>query len=140
MYHDWHRLDGKEWWTLPEVYAAVYTGAAVPLPGPSLAVWRLRLLIEAQVVEPYPVDLPSLPGEAPRSVQRVYEGFRRLLACKWTWEPGTPTMFGRNFAAGWCSVGREAAGKAVHWLVGRQVIARAGRYKGRPVYLPGALG
>ena len=147
--HDWHRLDGKEWWALPEVYMAQVLGyvprapkrdVALSLPAPSLATWRLRLLVDAKLIEPYPVDLPPLPDDAPARVLKVYEGFKRLLACKWSYAPGQPTMFARAFAAGWCGVGILAAWEGTQWLRQRQIIVPAGTYKGRPVYLPGPGG
>jgi hypothetical protein len=144
MYHDWHAIDGKPWWNLVEVYAAVVVGAiAVTKDGhvakmgrSSFAVWRLRLLIEAGVIEPYPVDIVPLPNDAPRYVARVYAGFRLLLACKWAYLPGTATVFTWSFAAGWCGVGIVNAGKAIQWLVRRGVLEPAGQHRRQPLYLP----
>jgi hypothetical protein len=113
---------------------------ALSLTAPSLATWRLRLLVDAKLIEPYPVDLPPLPDDAPARVLKVYEGFKLLLACKWAYAPGHPTMFARAFAAGWCGVGLLAAWEATQWLLQRQIIVPAGRYKGRPLYLPGPGG
>ena len=144
MYHDWHKIHGQEWWNLVEVYAAVVIGAvavtktgyAADLPPPSFAVWRLRLLNEAQVIEPSPVEIAPLPNDAPRYVAKVYAGFRLLLACKWAYVPGKPTVFAWSFAAGWCGVGIVNAGKAIQWLVGHGVLEPVGRYRRQPLYLP----
>jgi hypothetical protein len=105
-----------------------------------MATWRLRLLVDAKLVEPYPVELPPLPDDAPARVLKVYEGFHLLLACKWSYAPGHPTMFARAFAAGWCGVGILAAWEATQWLRQRQIIVPAGTYQGRPLYLPGPGG
>jgi hypothetical protein len=147
MYHDWHALHGKSWWTLPEVYMCRVLGhvplgedgqAALSISGPTMVTWRLRLLADAKLIDPYPIDLPPLPEDAPSSVVRVYEGFKRLIGCKWWYAPGQPTMFSRGFAAGWCDVGIFSAWQATQWLLQRQIIVLGGKYKGRPLFLPGA--
>jgi hypothetical protein len=63
QYRDWHAGNGVEWYTLPDVRASLACGHAVRLRGPSVATWQLRLLVEAWILEPYPVPAHSLPAE-----------------------------------------------------------------------------
>jgi Bifunctional DNA primase/polymerase, N-terminal len=146
VFRDWHRRSGKEFWTLSEVYAACVSGRiltdedglARTLSAASMATWSLRLLIVAKRLEPYPVELPPLPDEAPASVVRLYDGLKLLFGGKWAYEPGQPTMFTRAFARDWCGVSEKTAWVGTQWLLQRQIIVPAGQHKGRPVYLPGA--
>ena len=63
VFRDWHKRSGKEFWTLSEVYAACVsgriptdeTGLARTLSHVSMAVWSLRMLVDAKRLEPYPV-------------------------------------------------------------------------------------
>jgi hypothetical protein len=144
---DWHRRHGKEFWAIPEVYAALTIGHiatddrgfAVSLKGPSMVTWRIRLWVARGVIKPVPVPMPPLPSDEPRSVAKVYSGIRLLYGCKWHYEPGAPTVLAWSFVAGWCGVGIEAAGKAIRWIVERQILVLAGRERGHLVYLPGEV-
>ena len=146
VFRDWHKRSGKEFWTLSEIYAACVSGRipidenglARSLSDVSMATWSLRMLVDAKCLEPYPVELPPLPHEALPSVVRLYEGLRLLFGTKWAYEPGQPTMFTRSFAMDWCGVSDKTAWVGTQWLLQRQIIRPAGKYKGRPVYLPGA--
>jgi hypothetical protein len=140
MYRDWHRRSGHDWYLLPEVYASTLTGNVACLPAPSLAVWRIRLWFAAGILERPTVPLPPIPKDVPTSIRRVYEGFQLLVACKWTYEPGTPTECLWRFAAGWCGVGERQAGEAIAWLLKHQVIRQAGTYHRAMVFLPGTGG
>ena len=55
--HDWHRKDGLEFFSLAEVLAAQRSGRVRSLNGPELATWKLRLLVEAGLVDPIHVDM-----------------------------------------------------------------------------------
>jgi hypothetical protein len=138
MYRDWHQRGGRGWYLLPEVYASLLTGCEAQLPDPSLAVWRIRLWFAAGILERPTVPLPPIPKDVRRTIQRVYEGFRLLMACKWTYAPGTPTMFSWRFAAGWCGLGERQAGEAIAWLLRHRVIRQAGTYHRAMVFLPGS--
>jgi hypothetical protein len=129
-YHDWHARDGEEWYLLADVRASLAFGRALWLGGPSLATWQLRLLVEAGVLQPYPVPAHALPTRVRPTIRKVYEGFLFLLACKWWHTPHAVTTFTWRFAAAWCGVGTRQAGEAMHWLLAHGFVRQVGRYKG----------
>ena len=92
-YRDWHRLSGQEWLPLATVRAALGYGEVKQLNKGELAVWQTRLLIEAGLIAPAPVTLLPLPDGESETVHKVYEGFRRLLGCKYLRESNAPTAF-----------------------------------------------
>jgi hypothetical protein len=109
--------------------------------GPLLLLWRVRLLVEAGVLDPAPVsDLPPCPKNLTRVQQKVYDGFRLLLACKgrvkeWA---GTPSVFAKEFVAAWCGVSAPTAHHARQALTEAGVIHICGKHRGRTcLYKPG---
>ena len=69
---------------------------------------------------------------------RLYDGVKLVFGVKWAYEPGKPTMFTRSFAMDWCGVREKTAWVGTQWLLQRSILVPAGKYKGRPLYLPGA--
>jgi hypothetical protein len=137
QYRDWHARSGAEWYTLPDVRASLAYGQAVRLRGPSVATWQLRLLVEAGILEPYPVAARPLPAEVRPAIRLVYEGFLFLLACKWRHTPQVPTPFSWRFAAAWCGVSERQVGEAMHWLRAQGWLRQVGQYRGLALFLPG---
>ena len=135
VYHDWHRRDGREWFSLPEVFAAQAYGKVVNLRGPELATWQLRFLVETGFAEAVQVEMRPLPAAASRCVRSTYEGFKLLLGCKWLYEYGAPTAFSWRFAAAWCGLSERHAGSAITDLVRLGIIRVVGRYP-MTLYLP----
>jgi Bifunctional DNA primase/polymerase, N-terminal len=86
IYHDWHQRSSHAYYPVPDVYAALVTGKLKRLPKPSRKTWRLRLMIEAGLLAPYPVEMKTLPAEMPALLRQFCEGFRLLCACKWTYQ------------------------------------------------------
>ncbi len=139
MYRDWHARGGVAWYTLPDVRASLACGQAVRLRGPSVATWQLRLLVEARILEPYPVPACPLPPEVRPAVRKVYEGFRFLLACKWWHTPQAPTPFSWRFAAAWCGLGERHVGDAMHWLLAHRFLRQVGKHRRTALFLPGVV-
>jgi hypothetical protein len=137
MYHDWHARNGVEWYTLPDVRASFACGQAIRLRGPSVATWQLRLLVEAMILEPYPVPVRPLPPEVRPAVRKLYEGFQLLLACKWWHTPDVPAPFSWRFAAAWCGLGASHVGKAMQWLLTHGFLRRVGTHQRTALFLPG---
>jgi hypothetical protein len=94
-----------------------------------VATSQLRLLVEARIIEPYPVPARPLPPDVRPAVRKVYEGFLFLLACKWWHTPQAPTPFSWRFAAAWCGVGERHVGEAMQWLLARGYLHQVGRYR-----------
>lgn len=116
VYRDWHARSGEVFLPLPAVRASIAYGAVRRFGRPELATWGLRLLVEANILQPVRVDGPELPAwEAPHA-RAVYDGFRFLLGCKWLHTYGAPTAFSWRFAAAWCSVSQKQAGAAIQHL------------------------
>jgi hypothetical protein len=138
VYRDWHaepvQRDREHagpagWLTLPEVRASLAYGQARWLQKAETWVWWLRLLIEAEVVPPAPVQARPLPPGVRPAVHRVYDGFRLLLGCKWLLRPGDPTAFAWRFAAAWCGVSMSYIGEAMIWLLRHGYVRQVGTVK-----------
>ncbi len=132
VYRDQHKSGAIKFYTLPEVHFARKTGREQRLSGPLHAVWALDLLRSAGVLRPVDdVGLADLPDSVSPTVQRVYVGFRRLLAVKWAYETGVqPTAFSWRFAAAWCGVAERAAGEAIKELLRLKIIRIAEHHPG----------
>jgi hypothetical protein len=137
QYRDWHARSGIAWYTLPDVRASLAYGQALRLRGPSVATWQLRLLVEAGLLEPYPVPARPLPLAAPPAARTVYEGFLLLLGCKWWHTPQAPTTFAWRFAAAWCGLEARHVGEAMRWLLAQGSLQQVGQYRGIALFLPG---
>lgn len=143
-YHDWHygRHRAPEILTLAEVYAATVTGRVEKQKSPPLhATWKLRMLVEMGVLPPATVPMPPLPQNASESLRCVYEGFRYLLACRWTMTPNAPAPFTWRFGANWCGVAPQTAQQGIQKLYAmgiiEQVDSTPGAYgKDMALYLP----
>jgi hypothetical protein len=109
----------------------------VRLRGPSVATWQLRLLVEARILQPYPVPARPLPSDVRPAVRKIYEGFLFSLACKWWHTPEAPTPFSWRFAAAWCGLGERHVGHAMQWLLAHGWLRQVGRYCGMALFLPG---
>ncbi len=137
-YRDWHARDGEAWYTLPDVRASLAFGRAMRLRGPSIATWQLRLLVEAGVLQPYPVPACPLPSNVRPAIRQVYEGFLFLLGCKWRHTPHAPTPFSWRFAAAWCGLWMRHVGEAMHWLLAQGFLHQVGAHGRTALFLPGA--
>jgi hypothetical protein len=137
IYHDWHVRSGDEFWPTPDVFAVIITGKLNKLPKPSRKTWRLRLMIEAGLLDPYPVEMKPLPDEMPKLLRHFCERFRYLCACKWTYQERAPTMFSDEFAAGWCGIREGSIWKLRRLAIAHGFMVASKDEKGRLVYLPG---
>jgi len=133
-YHDRHI---GQVFTLAEVFAARVSGQVRHLHGPELATWKLRLLVDARLLPPAPVEAPPLPADAPHFVRQVYAGFLRLLSVKWLHTPGAPSPFTWKFAARWCNVAERQAGAAIRELLRLGVVRIVGMHERTALFLPG---
>jgi hypothetical protein len=116
--------------------ASLAFGHALRLRGPSVATWQLRLLVEAGLLEPYPVPARPLPLAALPAVRHVYEGFLLLLACKWWHTPEAPSPFSWCFAAAWCGLGERQVVEAMQWLLAQGLLRQVGRHRNMALFLP----
>jgi hypothetical protein len=138
QYHDWHARSGEPWYTLPDVRASLAFRQAVRQRGPCVATWQLRLLVEAGILERYPVPARGLPLATPRAARTVYEGFLFLLGCKWWHTPQAPALFSWRFAAAWCGLGARQAGQAMRWLLAHGSLRRVGTHRRTALFVPGS--
>lgn len=128
LWHDWHyaRHGSPEWLSLPALRAAL-AGRPLPLRPPEHVTWRLRLAVEAGLLERYPVRLWR-PGGLSQDAGRVRDGLELLYACKWLVEPGAPTAFALEFAAAWCGLERGRVRDGLAELARAGVVEPAGRH------------
>ena len=137
-YRDWHKQSGEEWYQLVDVFASQISGEVVRLDGPEMVTWQLRLLVNAGIVAPYPVEARAVPDDAPMIVQKVYRGFIHLLGCRWLYTAGAQSPYTWRFAAAWCGMRSMAQiGEATSWLLKRGYLRRVGRYQRMALFLPG---
>lgn len=99
-YHDWHARGGRAWLPLVRVRAAI--AGRIDATGLELAVWKVRLLVEAGLLDVEPAMLPDgLSGDA----ALVYERFLFLLGCRGRMlVAGEAMPFTRRFGASWCGI------------------------------------
>jgi hypothetical protein len=128
MYRDWHSRDGKEWYGLPEVYAARCYGRIEKLTTTVFKVWETRLFAELGLIILPPVTLPPLSPSATKATHAVYNGLKFLFQCKWVQFPGSPTTFTGPFGAAWCRLDAKTVATAMGQFL-KQGILR----KGEPV-------
>jgi hypothetical protein len=131
-YQDFHHgsFGSPSTLSIAEVFAAQETGRVQKLDKPSHAAWKIRLLIEMGMLAPADVPIKPLPAHATKTVQKVYEGFRLLLQCKWRYKYGAPTAFSWQFASGWCDVAEDTASKAFKALLAMNIVQEVGSHTG----------
>jgi Bifunctional DNA primase/polymerase, N-terminal len=137
IYHDWHARSGDAYYPVPDVFAALVTGKTRSLPKPSRKTWRLRLMVEAGLLDPYLVEMKPFPDDMPALLRHFCDGFRYLCACKWTYQERAPTMFTDEFAAGWCGIREGSIWKLRRVALAHGFMVAARDDQGRLVYLPG---
>jgi Bifunctional DNA primase/polymerase, N-terminal len=134
LYHDFHRRGRQgEWLSLAQVRAA---RAGRPYAsGPELAVWKLRLLAEARLVEPVKIEAPALVHEE-GFVEAVWRGFLFLVGCRWLVEPGVGAPFARRFASAWCELPEWQLREGFGRLVRLGLVVPAGEEARLALWLP----
>lgn len=121
--------------TLIEVYARRM--AEIPRAGRlskgEFVCWKVRLVLEAGVLDSPLVALPPLPADATKYALRVHEGLRLFVAVRTlTDKPGKPFPFARSFAAEWCGLGLEQANAGIKSLVRAGVLVKVGSVPAGP--------
>jgi Bifunctional DNA primase/polymerase, N-terminal len=132
-YHDFHARGGRSWLPLARVRAAL--AGRPDARGLELAVWKVRLLVEAGLV-----DFPSVsvPGGLSGDVALVYGGFLFLLGCReWMAVAGTATTFTRSFGVAWCRLPERRFREAFAELRRLGLVKPVGATGRMPLWLPG---
>ena len=125
-YHDFHAREDGEWLSLGEVYAARVTGKVQTLSAGERAVWHLRAAVDGRLLQPPVIAAPPLPHDAPQSVRKYYDGFRRLLAIRALYDATqNAAPFSWRFAASWCGIASPSTiQKSAAWLLARGYLQR----------------
>jgi Bifunctional DNA primase/polymerase, N-terminal len=140
VYHDFHHRDGREFYTLADVFASQTAGTAIASRGPRLAIWKLRLLNTLGYIESADVDLMTSAPPLSPTARRVLTGFNLLLRVRWASAYGEPAPFTWRFAAHWCGMSQKEAGAGLQELRRLGVIVKIRTEKRIPYYLPTAAG
>jgi hypothetical protein len=137
LYRCWHT--GRSY-PLVKVYAAAVSGEPPRrFSGPTLAIWKLRLLIEAGLIERPRVEVPHLPADAPEHARIAYPGLVLLFQVRAASDMGLATPLVPNFFACWCGISESEAKEARHYFRTNGIIAKTGVKQGRAdLYLPAA--
>lgn len=135
LYRDFHAgKHASPGWLPLSVVRARIAGRDGPLHAPELAVWKLRLAREAQLLDPLALERPRAPE---RRFERVWQGFLDLVALRWTIEPGVPTPFSARFAGSWCGVSTRRAHESIGALAAAGSLRLVGRDpRGTRLWLP----
>ncbi|WP_158211776.1 bifunctional DNA primase/polymerase [Alkalihalobacterium alkalinitrilicum] len=142
VYRDWHGGFNEQVLMLPEAYASIHYKKVVTMNTrgelgekhigkPEFATWSIRMLVDLQMIDPYPVKAKILPNNEKETVKKVYEGFKLLLGCKWLYTPNEPTPFSWRFARAWCGVSERKCGEAIRYLLAKGYIEIVGETSGR---------
>jgi hypothetical protein len=138
LYRDFHaeKHGGSAWLPLSRVRAEL-AGRRGPLHGPELAVWRLRLGVEAGIFDAVDLETPAPPSDLSVQAVKVLGGFLHLLSVRWIREPDVPAPFAVDFASAWCGVGRRQAHEGFREIRNRGLVRLAGRDgRGTSLWLP----
>jgi hypothetical protein len=129
----------REFQTLVELAVAVKTGTQPRRLRPlQLALWRLRLLYVAGLIE---LPSASVPNVAPANavhVRQARDGFELLIRCRWFLDPGEPVTYTRSFVELWCAIPKRQTRRAIFELLRQEVIVKVGEIPSsyrRPAYL-----
>jgi hypothetical protein len=114
---------------------AAEAGRTPRLGTPEFDVWKIRLAVERGHVRPHPVPTVALV-DADFATVRTWEGFRLLVSAKWLYEPGAPTVFGREFAAGWSGVTVKQARDGITALKRMGLMVPVGRHGPATLWVP----
>jgi hypothetical protein len=147
VYADFHSSPPKNFF-LPEVYMMQkYHERNIPVPKkvnkPEFTIWAMRLLVDAGILIPYPINAPRLPMDAPQHIKQMYEGFLLLLSIRWLYDKHVPAPFAWNFGKVWCDVSHRQMAEAFKWLLGKGYLIKKqdyscpGRGKKVGLFLPG---
>ena len=134
--HDFHQ-SGRIW-PLPDVYAACVTGKARELGTGERVTWWIRALEDIGAITVPTVPCPELPGDAKKSVHKLYAGFVRLLSIRAVYDPtqAQSTPFTWTFAQGWCGIGSKlTVQKALNWLFAHGYVVKCGYTQGKRIGL-----
>jgi hypothetical protein len=129
--------------TIPELAVALRTGIPKRLRPLQLALWSLRLLHAAGLIQLPLVVVPQVAAGSPPSVQRARDGFELLLGCRSFLDPGEPVAYTRSFVEVWCRIHPTESRLAIQSLIEQDVIRKAGEVPSnfkQPTFLyrPGA--
>lgn len=131
---------------LPQLRASLVSGIPFRLPPRMYTEWRMRLLVEAELVAPAAVELPPVPGDAAMPIKLAHAGLLLLFRCRWALEYGRPLPYTERFASTWCGLRRRDAKVAVaalrRWGVIRKVDEAPSanpRWIATHLFLPGEL-
>jgi len=104
----------------------------------TLAVWAMRLLIEAGIVKAAHVELPPCP-EFRQSVKKYYAGVKSLFQVRWSFmdHKGNPFPMGCKFMSAWCGLSEDQCKTAIKDLLNSGVIHTAEQHGRMRLFAPG---
>lgn len=126
---------------LVEAFFAQTTGLLVArLPGPTMARWKLRMLVEVGQLRPAAVILPTLPPTAPSDAVETWSAIAHLLAIRRIEEPpASPIPLVAPMLSQWSGLSEARVRRGKFWLERRGALVKAGTepsgYPGRPTQL-----
>jgi hypothetical protein len=134
----------REFQTLPELAAALRSGNPRRLRPLLHALWRVRMLFEADLLRLPFVDVPQLKPGSPQPAFAAQSGFEVLVRCRWFLDAGASVAFSRSFAEGWCPLDKRESRRAIYELLRQRVMVKvdevASNYRNAThLYLPGEI-
>jgi hypothetical protein len=129
----------RQFQTLVELAVAVKTGTQPKRLRPlQLALWRLRLLYEASLIQLPTATVPTVAPGSPAHVRQARDGFDLLIRCRWFLDPGEPVPYTRGFVELWCAIPKHETRTAIFELLRQGVIVKVGEIPSgypRPAHL-----
>jgi hypothetical protein len=144
VYHDGSLACLKrEFQTIVELAVALKTRTLPRRLRPlQIALWKLRLMAEAGLLELPAVAVPQVAPGSPACVQTARDGFELLIRCRWFLDAGEPVTFTRGFLELWCEIPKGETRRAIFELLRQGVIVKVGEIpsaypRAAHLYLPG---
>lgn len=149
LFHDFSGACGHSHVPLQVLYARIIAGRFVWLTPTekedrsygkvTLAVWAARLLVDAGIVAPAKVTLPTCPKNSRKSLQQFYDGVKRLFEVRWAFKDhlNNPIAMGRKFMSAWTGLTEDQCRNAIKDSLKAGVIHTAGRHGRARLYAPG---
>ena len=148
LFYDFSGALGHQHVTLPVLYARLVAGRYVHLIPTekdgnaygkvTLAVWAVRLLVDAGIVKPAKVLLSPCP-ELRKSVKEYYAGVKLLFQVRWAFKEhyASDVTMGRTFMSPWTGLSEDQCRTAIKDLLKAGVIHTAGQHGRSRLYAPG---
>ena len=137
VFHDWHQMDGVEWYSIPHVFASCTTGKTIEKFNDDwVEPWWARALYESECMDR---ELPTVPNQTElplskdaKTARIFYDALVYRLQLMWllgvrkNWRKADRfTYFPARFAALWAGMSNSTWVDGKKWLINNVYIEQA---------------